>query len=223
MVDSLGVCARAEPHCLLGICLQPLARARPAVELEKSFGWSDTMHHWLVAGTVCFALMTVGVTAQTGQPYAGMETRPIKALSEQQIADLRTGRGMSLALAAELNGYPGPRHVLELADHLNLSPQQLQNVKRLFDEMTVEAVAVGQTLITQETELDGQFARRTVSQDSLNSALAVIGQAQAELRKTHLKYHLLTTASLTQQQLHRYSQLRGYTGSNQGHRPAHGN
>ena len=102
-------------------------------------------------GTVCCALMTVGVTAQTPQPYAGMETRPIKALSEQQIADLRTGRGMSLALAAELNGYPGPRHVLELAGQLNLSHQQLQNVKGLFEEMTAEAVALGQTLIRQET------------------------------------------------------------------------
>jgi len=223
MVDGLGIYARPESHWLMGIRLQPLARARPAIELKEELGMEHAMHRLLAVGTVCFALMTVGVTAQTVQPYAGLETRPIKALSEQQIADLRTGRGMSLALAAELNGYPGPRHVLELAAHLDLSPQQLQDVRRLFDEMTVEAVALGQTLITQETELDEQFARRTVSQDSLSSAIAVIAQAQAELRKTHLKYHLLTTASLTQQQLHRYSKLRGYTGSNQGHRPAHGN
>ena len=46
-------------------------------------------------------------------PYAGLETRTIKALSEQQIADLRAGRGMALALAAEVNGYPGPLHVIE--------------------------------------------------------------------------------------------------------------
>src|SRR6185503_17365180 len=131
------------------ICLQPLARARSAVQLKKTLGWSNAMHRLLAAGTVCLALLSVGVTAQTPQPYAGMETRPIKALSEQQIADLRTGRGMSLALAAELNGYPGPRHVLELADQLNLSPQQLQSVKRLFDEMTAEAVALGETLIAK--------------------------------------------------------------------------
>jgi Spy/CpxP family protein refolding chaperone len=181
------------------------------------------MHRVLAVGTVCFALMTVGVSAQTSQPYAGLQTRPIKALSEQQIADLRTGRGMSLALAAELNGYPGPRHVLELADQLDLSSQQRQNVKRLFDEMTTEAVALGRTLIAQETELDGLFAKRTVSEEKLSSAMAFIGQAQAELRRTHLKYHLLTSALLTPQQLHRYSQLRGYTGSNQGHQPTHGN
>src|SRR5205814_497687 len=109
------------PPRLAGVRLQPLARARRSVELE---GWSYAMHRVLAVGTVCFALMTVGVSAQTSQPYAGLQTRPIKALSEQQIADLRTGRGMSLALAAELNGYPGPRHVLELADQLDLSSQQ---------------------------------------------------------------------------------------------------
>ncbi len=40
-------------------------------------------------------------------PYAGFQDRPIKALSQQQIDDLQAGRGMGLALAAELNGYPG--------------------------------------------------------------------------------------------------------------------
>lgn len=43
-------------------------------------------------------------------PYAGLPAREIKALSPEEIADLAAGRGMGLALAAELNGYPGPRH-----------------------------------------------------------------------------------------------------------------
>ena len=60
-----------------------------------------------------------GLSAQT--PYAGQQTRPIKALSDQQVADLIAGRGIGLALAAELNGYPGPSHLLELADRLDLS------------------------------------------------------------------------------------------------------
>jgi hypothetical protein len=67
--------------------------------------------------------------AQT--PYAGMQSRQIKALSDQQIADLRAGRGMGLALAAELNGYPGPSHVLELADQLGLSPEQRSKVQEI--------------------------------------------------------------------------------------------
>ena len=86
------------------------------------------MKIWLVVASLIFA---TSVSAQI--PYAGMQTRPIKALSDQQIADLRAGRGMGLALAAELNGYPGPSHVLELADRLELSTDQRARVQRLFD------------------------------------------------------------------------------------------
>ena len=59
--------------------------------------------------------------------------RSIKALSEQQVNELGAGRGMGLALAAELNGYPGPSHVLELADKLELSADQRAKVQRLFE------------------------------------------------------------------------------------------
>jgi len=70
---------------------------------------------------ICAALLLTSAAAIAQTPYAGMQTRPIKALSEQQVADLGAGRGTGLALAAELNGYPGPSHVLELADKLDLS------------------------------------------------------------------------------------------------------
>ena len=167
----------------------------------------------LVAAVAVFVLAAQGAFAQPAQqPYAGMETRPIKALSEQEIAGLRTGRGMGLALAAELNGYPGPRHVLELADRLDLSDEQRRSVKALFDEMTAEAVELGTKLIEREADLDGLFAARTISQDSLSAATAGIGEVQAELRKAHLKYHLLTAAMLTPHQVQLYSQLRGYAG-----------
>jgi len=88
--------------------------------------------------------------AQSHQPYAGLQARSIKALSEQQIADLRAGRGMGLALAAELNGYPGPMHVLETADALDLSGQQRTKMQELFAAMKAEAIPLGERLITQE-------------------------------------------------------------------------
>jgi hypothetical protein len=59
--------------------------------------------------------------AQTS-PYAGEQARDIKALSDQDIKELQSGHGKGLAKAAELNGYPGPAHVLELADELKLTP-----------------------------------------------------------------------------------------------------
>src|SRR6187455_816978 len=90
-------------------------------------------------------LLAGSAAAQT--PYAGMQTRPIKALSEQQVADLGAGRGMGLALSAELNGYPGPSHVLELADRLELSADQRIRVQQLFDSMKAEAIPVGSRLV----------------------------------------------------------------------------
>ena len=107
--------------------------------------------------------LAAGVPARAQQPYTGLEARPIKALSEQQMADLRAGRGMGLALAAELNGYPGPMHVLELAEPLALSDQQRAKVQELFAAMKAAAVPLGETLIAQEADLDKQFAGKTIT------------------------------------------------------------
>jgi Spy/CpxP family protein refolding chaperone len=156
------------------------------------------------------ALLLASSTAFAQTPYAGMQTRPIKALSEQQVADLGAGRGMGLALAAELNGYPGPSHVLELADKLELSPDQRASIQRLFDSMKAEAVRLGSKLIEQEADLDKQFASRTITPESLKASTASVAVTQGQLRETHLKYHLSTAAVLSPHQMHRYAELRGY-------------
>src|SRR5450631_4516944 len=114
-----------------------------------------------------FMLASTGAMAQA--PYAGMQTRPIKALSEQQVVDLSQGRGMGMALAAELNGYPGPSHVLELADKLDLRPDQISAVRSLFESMKRESIPLGARLIEEETELDRQFATRAITPDSLRT------------------------------------------------------
>jgi hypothetical protein len=143
-------------------------------------------------------------------PYAGFQQREVKALSAQQIADLRAGRGMGLALAGELNGYPGPLHVIELSEPLQLTAIQRQRVHQLIEEMKAEAVPMGERLIAQENELDHAFAERTIDPDSLKRLTAQIGETQGQLRAVHLKYHLTTAALLTDDQRHRYATLRGY-------------
>ena len=171
----------------------------------------------LIVTTVSIVLaMAPGISlAQSQQPYAGLDARSIKALSEQQISDLRAGRGMGLALAAELNGYPGPVHVLELADSLALSDQQRARIQDLFTAMRAEAIALGDKLIAQETDLDRQFANKAIAPASLVALVGAIGATQAELRQTHLKYHLSTAEVLTPAQVQRYGELRGYTGGMQ--------
>jgi len=162
-----------------------------------------------------FMLATSTVFAQS--PYSGMQTRSIKALSEQQVADLTAGRGMGLALAAELNGYPGPSHVLELADKLELSADQRGKVQTLFNAMKAEAIPLGSRLIEQEAELDRKFAARTITPEDLKLTTAAIAVSQGELRETHLKYHLQTVPLLTPAQMHRYAELRGYTAHQMRH------
>jgi hypothetical protein len=168
---------------------------------------------------VAFLLAPLAAAAQGQKPYAGFETRPIKALSEEQIADLRAGRGMGLALAAELNGYPGPVHVIEFAQRLGLSDTQRAKVQSLFDAMKAETVPLGQKLIAQEAELDRQFADKTITEPALAVSVQAIGSTQAALRTAHLKYHLATLDLLTPMQVRRYAELRGYAaGSGSQHR-----
>jgi Spy/CpxP family protein refolding chaperone len=173
--------------------------------------------------TLCVTAMLLAFGSAVAQtPYAGMQTRAIKALSDQQIADLRAGRGMGLALAAELNGYPGPSHLLELADKLGLSDAQRNSARNMFEAMKSETIRIGERLITQEAALDRLFADHVITTEKLSAATAEIGATQAELRAAHLKYHLSTVAMLEPSQIQQYSAIRGYdNGGSQQHRHHH--
>jgi hypothetical protein len=170
------------------------------------------MNRLALMASIALVLVPNACLGQSRSPYAGFETRAIKALSDQQISELRTGLGMSLALAAELNGYPGPRHTIEFAADLRLSDAQRAKVEELFAMMTAESISIGERLIAQEAELDRLFAGKTITPANLLASTQAIGNTQAALRATHLKYHLLTIDLLTPAQVQRYIELRGYAG-----------
>lgn len=154
-----------------------------------------------------------GASASSGHqhsPYAGMQNRAIKALSEQQLADLRAGKGMSFALPAELNGYPGPSHVLELAEPLKLSVEQSSRTRALFEQMQRESAAAGEALIAAEAELDALFRDKRATPPLLTAAVGKAAQAQGVVRETHLRYHLRMMEVLTAEQVSAYNRLRGY-------------
>jgi Spy/CpxP family protein refolding chaperone len=143
-------------------------------------------------------------------PYAGLENRQIKAVSDEQISDLRAGRGMSLALAAELNGYPGPSHALELAQPLALTSEQRARTQSLFVQMKRSATALGAHLIENEQRLDALFASGAATSANVAAATAETASLHGELRALHLKYHLEMKSLLSPQQVARYNELRGY-------------
>src|SRR6188768_885695 len=136
-----------------------------------------TMKMWPLI--VCIAFVT---SAQAQTPYAGMQTRQIKALSEQQVADLGAGQGMGLALAAELNGYPGPVHVLELADALQLTGEQRHATHQLMQAHKAEARELGAQVLAAEGELDRAFAGRRIDDAEIARLTARIGELQGRLR-----------------------------------------
>jgi hypothetical protein len=143
-------------------------------------------------------------------PYAGEQHRAIKALSPNEQAALLDGKGMGFARAAELNGYPGPLHVIELAEPLKLSESQLAASRDLFARMQRAARAEGAALIEAERALDALYATRTATPQRVDSELARIEGIRARLRGAHLNAHLEQAALLTPGQLSLYAELRGY-------------
>ena len=156
------------------------------------------------------AFLVVLLPACAASPYAGEQSRAIKALSPQEVAQLREGAGMGLAKAAELNRFPGPMHALELADALDLSAGQREALHALMSRHKAEARALGGRVLELEGELDALFASGKPSAERVDDLLARLGEAGARLRGSHLKAHLETTALLAAPQVDRYVQLRGY-------------
>jgi len=148
--------------------------------------------------------------AAADMPYAGQQARPIKALSDYDVAALRNGEGMGMAKAAELNGYPGPKHVLDLARQLQLTDGQRRRVQAIFDRMSAAAKPLGGELIAQEQALDQLFAKSEITPDRLAAATAAIAELQGRLRLVHLSAHLETRALLNTDQITHYEKLRGY-------------
>lgn len=146
----------------------------------------------------------------TAKPYAGLESRDIKALSAEDTERLLQGQDMSLALAAELNGYPGPMHVLELAQPLRLSARQREQTEALMAQHKAQARELGAQLVQAERELDLAFAGGKITSADLTRLTRHIGDVQAVLRDSHLQTHLRQEALLEPQQVAHYGRLRGY-------------
>jgi len=147
---------------------------------------------------------------QAAAPYAGMQSRPIKSLSDQDIGELKRGAGWGLALPAELNGMPGPAHLLELKDQIPLSAEQVKIVQTRYDQMRQAAIPVGEQLIAAEAAIEAAFASGRVEEVSLRRLLADAERARTQLRFIHLSQHYKTVAVLQPQQIQKYNVLRGY-------------
>jgi hypothetical protein len=119
-------------------------------------------------------------------------------------------RRYGLAKAAELNHYPGPRHVLELAGQLQLSDEQRGRTQGIFEEMKSQATSLGKQFVEKEQLLDSRFAEGTISDAEVEQLVTEISVIQGKLRAVHLRAHLAQRAVLTQDQIRLYDAHRGY-------------
>ena len=169
---------------------------------------------------IAIAMLVTAVSAQhPTSPYATLKDRPIKALSADEVAGLRAGRGMGMALPAELNRYPGPMHVLDHAAALELSVDQKQQVGHQFEIMRAEAVALGEQIVELERALDTHFQSGAADAATVDRITSQIGALHGQLRAAHLRAHVATRAILTDTQVAAYQTIRGYDNGRTG--PAH--
>jgi Spy/CpxP family protein refolding chaperone len=163
---------------------------------------------WFLVLLMC---ETVSWAAEKTSPYAGPPSPEMKALSATEVESYLTGSGMGLAKVAELHHYPGPRHVLDLADRLDLTAEQVVKTQEIYHTMHTEAVRLGQFIVEKERLLDSLFAAQTITEARLQELVREIAQHLGALRIVHLKAHLAQRALLTPEQIRQYDELRGYT------------
>ena len=188
-----------KPHAAFAIAL---LGASVAMSLNAQAQSTDHQHRHTVAAS----------------PYAGEQTRDIKALSPVEISNLLNGAGMGYAKAAELNGYPGPMHVLELAAQLRLTDGQRVATEKLLTEHKREAREIGTRVVATERQLDAAFANNSISERRIGELTTEIAVLLAKLRTAHLQTHLQQTALLQTDQVAAYQKLRGYeTSSDPSH------
>src|SRR5713101_3668780 len=116
-------------------------------------------------------------TKQEHSAHAGHQ-----ACLDAQRDALAKGEGFGMALPADHAGYPGPRHVLDLATELKLSPAQVRAFEKMFGENRSEA-----DLREQSFRVDSIYA---------------------ELRWVHLSAHLAARKLLSPEQVAAYVRLR---------------
>jgi len=166
-------------------------------------------------------LVTVPALAQDplNSPYRRQSEAGLRGLDEKEIADLKAGAGMGLARAAELNSYPGPRHVLDAIEQgkLTASREQRERIQQVWNTMNGDAVRVGAKILAEEHQLEAGFRSATMTEADLRSRVAAVAALQGELRTIHLSAHLMTRQVLSDTQISRYNELRGYTARQEQH------
>jgi len=161
-------------------------------------------------GMTFLLIFAIGAVPSAHSPYAGQQTREIKSLDAATIEALQKGEGHGMAMAGELNHYPGPRHVLAMAAHLQMTGRQEAETKIIYDRMHTRAVSLGIQIIEKERRLDLAFKNGSITDKTLGDLTTQIADLNGRLRYVHLSAHLAMKRILTPGQIRMYDAMRGY-------------
>ncbi len=155
--------------------------------------------------TAVFGCAALAVAAP--QQHTSSEMQHHHSCLEEEHSSIERGEGFGMAMAADHNGYPGPRHVLDMASALRLTAEQRASMEKVFAGMHEKAVARGKELFEAEARLEQMF-RDARPEADLREQSFRIDSIHAELRWIHLSAHLAAQKILTPEQIATYTRLR---------------
>jgi Spy/CpxP family protein refolding chaperone len=156
-----------------------------------------------------FSSLVAGLLfAPAAAPPAAPAQASHHACLEEERRAIELGEGFGMALVADRNGYPGPRHILDLKEELELSPVQVRDLEQLFDRMQARARALGKDWLAKESEIEQLLAAGPPDDAALRRLLAESAALRADLRWVHLSAHLEARSLLTPEQRHAYHAAR---------------
>ena len=134
-----------------------------------------------------------------GQAEGGMQGTGgmLGGISEQEKEMLLKGGGLGAGMIAMMNGYPGPKHVLEMGDELELTAAQRESIGTIYGKAKAESVQLGTELVEKDEALAALFTSGSVSTKDVEKRSREIGELQGRLRAAHLNAHVQTHAELT--------------------------
>lgn len=171
----------------------------------KTFGLFGCISLFAVA-----ASWTLAQHDHTTSPYAHTQSAEFATLTPDEVRELRNGDGMGLARPAELNSFPGPRHLLDLKAALDLTREQIARIEAIHAKMKTRAIAKGEAILQAELHLANLFAAGRPTAAETTRMSEHLGVMRGQLQAIHLLAHIESTRELTADQIERYDRLRGY-------------
>lgn len=157
-----------------------------------------------------------------GQAEGGMQGMGgmLSGVSEQEKEALLKGGGLGAGMIAMMNGYPGPKHVLEMGDELELTDAQRESIGTIYGKVKAESVKYGTELVEKDEALAAMFTSGSVDTGDVEKLAREIGELQGRVRAEHLNAHVKTYDALTPAQREKLSSMQGmhqmHEGSGEG-------